>query len=74
MRRNIQSTEDHTACSRRHDFQDRLIDVDAPNRVRSGLMGHKFKREKHGKGATLVKKLEWLNKIQLKRLIRLLIF
>lgn len=59
-------SEDHTTYSLRHSFQDRLIDVDARNRVQSDLMGHKFKGEKYGKGSTLEKKLEWLLKIQLK--------
>jgi len=61
-------SEDHTTYSLRHSFQDRLIDVDAPTRVQSDLMGHKFKGEQYGKGATLEKKLEWLRRIQLKRI------
>lgn len=60
-------SEDHTTYSLRHSFQDRLIDVDAPNRVQSDLMGHKFQGEKYGKGSTLEKKLEWLQKIQLRK-------
>jgi len=40
--------------------------VDAPDRVQADLMGHKFNREKYGKGSTLEKKLEWMQKIQLK--------
>ena len=37
-----------------------------PDRVQADLMGHKFNREKYGKGSTLEKKLEWMQKIQIK--------
>lgn len=60
-------SEDHTLYSLRHSFQDRLTDVDAPDRVQAELMGHKFNRQKYGKGPTLAKKHEWMEKLQLKR-------
>jgi hypothetical protein len=59
-------SENHTAYSLRHSFQDRLTAVDASDRVQADLMGHKFNRETYGKGASLEKKFEWLQKICLK--------
>jgi len=60
-------TDQHTVYSLRHSFQDRLTEVDAPDRVQAELMGHKFNREKYGKGPTLEKKKEWMEKIRLKQ-------
>lgn len=59
-------TEEHTLYSLRHSFQDRLTDVDAPDRVQADLMGHKFNRQKYGKGSTLARKFEWMGKVQIK--------
>jgi integrase len=59
-------TNQHTVYSLRHSFQDRLLAVNAPDRVQADLMGHKFNRQAYGNGATLGHKLEWLNKIRLK--------
>lgn len=63
-------SEEHTLYSLRHSFQDRLIDADVPERVQAELMGHSVRvalgRERYGKGPTLAKKLEWMQKIQLK--------
>jgi integrase len=59
----------HSVYSLRHSFQDRLISVDAPNRLQTSLMGHKFEGEKYGNGPTLEKKKEWLDKICLKQTI-----
>lgn len=59
-------TEDHTTYSLRHSFQDRLLAVNAPDRVQADLMGHKFNRPSYGEGASLAQKLEWLSKIELK--------
>lgn len=61
-------SEQHTLYSLRHNFQDRLVEVDAIDRVQVDLMGHKLPREDaYGIGSTLAKKLEWLKKIQLKK-------
>lgn len=43
----------HSLYSLRHSFQDRLNDVQAPERMQADLMGHKFDREKYGRGHTL---------------------
>lgn len=56
----------HSVYSLRHSFQDRVLAVEAPDRVQAELMGHKFNRPKYGNGPTLEQKREWLRKIQLK--------
>ncbi len=67
---NLFPSEKHTLYSLRHSFQDRLTEVDAPDRVQAELMGHKFNRQKYGKGPTIEKKMEWMKKVQLKPAIR----
>ncbi len=62
----ILPTRDHTLYSLRHCFQDRLIAIEAPERVQAELMGHKFHRPKYGAGASLEQKELWLNKIAFK--------
>lgn len=59
-------SDKHTVYSLQHSFQDRLLAVKAPDRVQADLMGHKFNRQKYGKGSTLAKKMEWVKKVQLK--------
>lgn len=59
-------SEKHTVYSLRHSFQDRLLSVNAPDRVQADLMGHKFNRPAYGEGASLKHKLEWLEKIKIK--------
>ncbi len=63
---NLLPTDKHSIYSLRHSFQDRLLAVNAPDRVQADLMGHKFNRPAYGEGATLQQKLEWLKKIRLK--------
>lgn len=58
-------TDKHSVYSFRHSFQDRILNVNAPDRVQAELMGHKFHRPKYGDGATLKLKSEWLNRIKL---------
>lgn len=59
-------SENHSVYSLRHSFQDRLLAINAPDRVQADLMGHKFNRQKYGQGSSLVQKWEWLIKAQLK--------
>lgn len=59
----ILPSADHTLYSLRHCFQDRLIAIEAPERVQAELMGHKFHRPKYGAGASLEQKRDWLSKI-----------
>ena len=56
----------HSVYSFRHSFQDRILNVEAPDRVQAELMGHQFKRPKYGDGASLEQKRNWLDKICLK--------
>ena len=44
----------------RHGFQDRLIEVEAPERIQADLMGHKTLRPKYGKGPSLEQMRDWL--------------
>lgn len=53
----------HSLYSFRHSFQDRLTEVEAPDRLQAELMGHKYIREKYGKGPDLAQKQRWLDKI-----------
>jgi hypothetical protein len=63
---NLLPTDQHSVYSLRHSFQDRLTAVNTPDRIQADLMGHKFNRSVYGTGATLVHRLEWMEKIQLK--------
>lgn len=56
----------HTAYSFRHTFEDRLTKVEAPEKLTSALMGHKFHRPRYGLGPTLEHKQEWLQRIAFK--------
>ena len=63
MDHGLRPTPGHTLYSLRHTFQDRLIEVEAPERIQAELMGHKFHRPKYGSGPSLEQKAEWLKKI-----------
>lgn len=56
-------TEQHSVYSLRHSFQDRLLSVNAPDRVQADINGHKFNRPLYGEGASLEHKQDWLLKI-----------
>lgn len=58
-------TEDHSAYSTRHAFEDRLISVSTPDRIAADLMGHATRRERYGAGPSLAVKAEWVAKIAL---------
>jgi len=60
-------SENHTVYSLRHSFQDRLLAANAPDRVQADLMGHKYNREPYGKGSSLEQKLEFMQKIQIRK-------
>ena len=62
---NLLPTEHHSVYSLRHSFQDRLLAVNAPDRVQADLMGHKFTRQSYGNGSTLKQKFEWMEKTKL---------
>lgn len=63
---NLLPSKQHSVYSLRHSFQDRILSVNAPDRVQADLMGHKFDRPVYGDGATLEQKREWMMKIKLK--------
>ncbi|TIW26558.1 MAG: integrase [Mesorhizobium sp.] len=62
----LRPTKDHTAYSLRHTFEDRLTDVEAPEKMIANLMGHKYQRPKYGRGHTLEAKQIWLQRIAFK--------
>ena len=49
----------------RHGFQDRLIEVEAPERIQADLMGHRTLRPKYGKGPSLEQMRNWLQRAAL---------
>jgi len=59
-------SDKHTLYSFRHSFQDRLTAAEAPDRIQADLMGHKYTREKYGKGPDLTQKRRWLERIAYK--------
>lgn len=61
----ILPTPHHTLYSLRHSFEDRMIAVDAPERIKSELMGHRYSRSKYGSGAVLEHRREWMLKFAL---------
>ncbi|MEM9317305.1 MAG: hypothetical protein AAGA95_22085 [Pseudomonadota bacterium] len=57
-------TKAHSVYGLRHDFEDRLTDLDCPERVKADLMGHRLKgRPRYGAGPTLARMAEWVQRI-----------
>ena len=61
--RGLLPSDNHSLYSLRHTFEDRLTKVEAPDKVASALMGHKFHRPRYGVGPSLEQKLDWLQRI-----------
>lgn len=59
----LRPTPEHCVYSFRHGFQDRLTAVEAPDRIQADLMGHRYVRERYGRGPALAQKAQWLSKI-----------
>ena len=59
----LRPTPDHCVYSFRHGFQDRLTAAEAPDRIQADLMGHRYIRERYGKGPSLEQKHKWLSRI-----------
>ena len=59
----LRPTSGHTLYSLRHTFKDRLIALEAPQRIQDALMGHAVKEVKYGAGPTLKHKAEWLTRV-----------
>jgi integrase len=60
---NLKPTEQHSIYSLRHTFKDRLRDIEAPEEIIDGLMGHKKSGPKYGRGHKLETKHKWMDKI-----------
>ena len=60
---NLLPSSDHTLYSLRHSFEDRLTEVEPPDKVQAALMGHKYTRERYGNGPSLELKKRWLDRI-----------
>lgn len=58
--RKLLPTDDHSLYSCRHNFEDRLTAVEAPEKLIAALMGHKYSRPKYGAGPSLEQKQKWL--------------
>ncbi len=65
LRENDLLPEGATLYGLRHGFQDRLIEVEAPERIQADLMGHKTLRPKYGKGPSLEQMRDWLERTAL---------
>ena len=59
----LKPTPKHSIYSLRHTFKDRLRDIEAPEELIDGLMGHKKSGPKYGRGHKLETLHKWLNKI-----------
>lgn len=46
----LKENADTTLYSIRHNFEDRLLEADVPDRIRSDLFGHSYQRQKYGTG------------------------
>ena len=55
----------HSLYSLRHSFQDRMTEVNMPDRVQCELFGHKFSRPEYGSGPSIELKREWMYKVAL---------
>ena len=56
-------SENHSAYSLRHTFEDRLTAIEPPDKVAARLMGHKYGRPDYGEGPSLEQKHRWLMKM-----------
>lgn len=59
----LKPTKKHSIYSLRHTFKDRLRDIEAPEEIIDGLMGHKKNGPKYGRGHKLETLHKWLHKI-----------
>ncbi|WP_057464083.1 tyrosine-type recombinase/integrase [Pseudovibrio sp. POLY-S9] len=59
----LRETEQHTAYSLRHSFEDSLLEVGVDHRLRVELMGHSYERPKYGEGGSLQLKREQIEKV-----------
>lgn len=59
----LRPTLGHTVYSLRHTFKDRLIALEAPERIQDALMGHAVREIKYGAGPSLEQRAEWLARV-----------
>lgn len=59
----LRPTPRHTLYSLRHTFKDRLIAIEAPERVQDALMGHAIREIAYGQGPSLAQRAEWLERV-----------
>lgn len=62
-RAQLLETKSHTTTSLRHSFSDRLMDAGVDERIRSDLMGHKYRGQSYGRGASPQLLMETIQKI-----------
>ena len=49
----LRETDEHSAYSLRHSFEDRMTEAGVDDRIRAELMGHKYERPDYGRGGSL---------------------
>jgi len=59
----LRPTPGHTLYSLRHTFKDRLIAIEAPERVQDALMGHAVRGIEYGSGPGLAQRADWLRQV-----------
>lgn len=59
----LRPTPGHTVYSLRHTFKDRLIAIEAPERVQDALMGHKVREMEYGAGPSLEQCATWISRV-----------
>jgi len=60
---NLRPTPEHTVYSLRHTFKDRLIKLEAPDRVQDALMGHRVREIEYGAGPDIEQCRDWLSRV-----------
>ncbi len=60
----LRPSQNHSAYSLRHTFQDRILAAGAPDRMQADLMGHEFGRPNYGDGAEMKQRQELLERIK----------
>jgi integrase len=59
----LRPTPEYTLYSLRHTFKDRLIAIEAPERVQDALMGHAVREVEYGYGPSLEQCATWLARV-----------
>ncbi|WP_169305478.1 tyrosine-type recombinase/integrase [Hyphomicrobium denitrificans] len=59
----LRPTPEYTLYSLRHTFKDRLIALEAPQRVQDALMGHAVREVEYGSGPSLEQRATWIARV-----------